>query len=55
VGRIFKKTVHRLPKGDEILRTISERRETVKSTVNGLKRRMNEHADVVIRIPPSWE
>ncbi|MBT8338869.1 MAG: tellurite resistance protein, partial [Desulfatitalea sp.] len=49
VGRIFKKTVKRLPKGDEILRTIAERRETVKSTVNGLKRQMNTHTDAIIK------
>jgi hypothetical protein len=47
VGRIFKKTVKRLPKGEEILTIIYERRETTRSTVMGLQNHLRKHGETV--------
>lgn len=49
VGWLFKKTVHRLPKGDEILRIIAENKETVGSTIAGLRNVLREHGDQVVQ------
>jgi len=43
----FTKTVNRLPKGDEILRIISERRETVNSTIDGIRDHLRNESDQV--------
>ncbi len=43
----FTKTVNRLPKGDEILRIIAERRETVNSTIDGIRDHLRNEADQV--------
>lgn len=45
----FMKAVERLPKGDEVLRMIAERRETVNSTVNGLRDTLRQHGDQVVK------
>jgi hypothetical protein len=47
VGRIFKKTVKRLPKGEEILAIIYERRETTRSTITGLQNHLRKHGETV--------
>jgi uncharacterized protein YaaN involved in tellurite resistance len=49
VMKIFTKTVMRLPKGDEIIRIIAERRETVKSTIDGIRMHMMQEADKIIK------
>ncbi len=45
---LFTKTVSRLPKGDEILRIIAEKRETVNSTIDGIREHLRNEADKVI-------
>lgn len=47
IGRIFKKTIKRLPKGDEILTVIYERRETTRSTITGLQNHLRKHGEAV--------
>lgn len=47
VGRIFKKTIKRLPKGEEILTIIYERRETTRSTILGLQNHLRKHGETV--------
>lgn len=47
--RFFNKSVSRLPKGDEIIRIIAERRETVRSTIDGIRIHMMEEADKVTK------
>ncbi|WP_419658852.1 hypothetical protein Dvar_77140 [Desulfosarcina variabilis str. Montpellier] len=47
VGRIFKKTIKRLPKGEEILTVIYERRETTRSTITGLQNHLRKHGEAV--------
>ncbi len=49
VMKIFNKTVMRLPKGDEIIRIIAERRETVKSTIDGIRIHMMQEADKITK------
>lgn len=49
IMRVFTKTVSRLPKGDEVIRIIAERRETVKSTIDGIRIHMMEEADRIIK------
>lgn len=44
---LFTRTVNRLPKGDEILRMIAERRETVNSTIDGIRNHLRQEADQV--------
>jgi len=44
---LFTKTVNRFPKGDEILRVIAERRETVNSTIDGIRDHLRNEADQV--------
>ncbi|MCF8091728.1 MAG: toxic anion resistance protein [Desulfotignum sp.] len=44
---LFTRTVNRLPKGDEILRVIAERRETVNSTIDGIRDHLRNEADQV--------
>ncbi len=44
---LFTRTVNRLPKGDEILRIIAERRETVNSTIDGIRDHLRNDADQV--------
>ncbi len=44
---LFTKTVNRLPKGDEILKVIAERRETVNSTIDGIRDHLRNDADQV--------
>jgi uncharacterized protein YaaN involved in tellurite resistance len=44
---LFTKTVNRLPKGDEILKIIAERRETVNSTIDGIRDHLRNEADQV--------
>jgi len=44
---LFTRTVNRLPKGDEILRVIAERRETVNSTIDGIRDHLRSEADQV--------
>ena len=44
---LFTKTVNRLPKGDEILSLIAERRETVNSTIDGIRNHLRNEADQV--------
>lgn len=44
---LFTKTVNRLPKGDEVLRIIAERRETVNSTIDGIRDHLRNEADQV--------
>ncbi len=44
---MFTKTVNRLPKGDEILAVIAERRETVNSTIDGIRDHLRNEADQV--------
>jgi len=44
---LFTKTVNRLPKGDEILKVIAERRETVNSTIDGIRTHLRNEADQV--------
>jgi uncharacterized protein YaaN involved in tellurite resistance len=45
----FRKAVTKLPKGDDVLRIIAERRETVNSTVNGLRDTLRHHGDQIVR------
>lgn len=47
VGRIFKKTIKRLPKGEELLTVIYERRETTRSTIVGLQNHLRKHGEAV--------
>ncbi|MEN8212259.1 MAG: toxic anion resistance protein [Thermodesulfobacteriota bacterium] len=44
---LFTKTVNRFPKGDEILKVIAERRETVNSTIDGIRDHLRNEADQV--------
>ncbi len=44
----FTKTISRLPRGDEILRIIAEKRETVNSTIDGIREHLRNEADKVI-------
>ncbi|MCF8138992.1 MAG: toxic anion resistance protein [Desulfotignum sp.] len=44
---LFTRTVNRLPKGDEILKIIAERRETVNSTIDGIRDHLRNEADQV--------
>jgi uncharacterized protein YaaN involved in tellurite resistance len=44
---LFTKTVNRLPRGDEILKIIAERRETVNSTIDGIRDHLRNEADQV--------
>ena len=44
---MFTRTVNRLPKGDEILKIISERRETVNSTIDGIRDHLRNESDQV--------
>lgn len=44
---LFTRTVNRLPKGDEILKIIAERRETVNSTIDGIRNHLRNDADQV--------
>ncbi|CCK78486.1 MULTISPECIES: toxic anion resistance protein [Desulfobacula] len=44
---LFTKTVNRLPKGDEVLKIIAERRETVNSTIDGIRDHLRNEADQV--------
>jgi len=44
---LFTRTVNRLPKGDELLRIIAERRETVNSTIDGIREHLRNEADQV--------
>jgi len=46
--RIFNKIVKRLPKSEEVIQMIAERRETVMSTVNGLQDGLRVHRDKVM-------
>ena len=45
---LFTKTVKRLPKADEVLRIIAEKRETVNSTIDGIRDHLRGEADRVI-------
>jgi len=45
---LFTKTISRLPKGDEVLRIIAEKRETVNSTIDGIREHLRAEADKVI-------
>jgi uncharacterized protein YaaN involved in tellurite resistance len=45
---LFTKTISRFPKGDEILRIIAEKRETVNSTIDGIREHLRIEADKVI-------
>jgi uncharacterized protein YaaN involved in tellurite resistance len=47
--RFFRKAVERLPKGDEVLRVIAERRETINSTVKGLRDVLRQHGDQIVK------
>jgi len=49
VMRFFNKSVSRLPKGDEVIRIIAERRETVRSTIDGIRIHMMTEADRVTK------
>jgi len=44
---LFTKTVSRLPKGDEVLTIIAERRESVNSTIDGIRDHLRNEADQV--------
>ncbi|HCY87887.1 MAG TPA: tellurite resistance protein [Desulfobacteraceae bacterium] len=44
---LFTRTVNRLPKGDEVLKIIAERRETVNSTIDGIRDHLRNDADQV--------
>lgn len=44
---LFTKTVSRLPKGDEVLKIIAERKETVNSTIDGIRDHLRNEADQV--------
>ena len=44
---LFTRTVNRLPKGDEVLKVIAERRETVNSTIDGIRDHLRRDADQV--------
>ncbi|MCK5838009.1 MAG: toxic anion resistance protein, partial [Desulfobacula sp.] len=44
---LFTKTVNRLPKGDEVLKIIAERRETVNSTIDGIRDHLRNESDQV--------
>ncbi|NOX35361.1 MAG: tellurite resistance protein [Deltaproteobacteria bacterium] len=44
---LFTKTVNRLPKGDELLKIIAERRETVNSTIDGIRDHLRNESDQV--------
>lgn len=44
---LFTRTVNRLPKGDEILKVIAERRETVNSTIDGIRDHLRNESDQV--------
>lgn len=47
--KIFNKTITRLPKGNEVIRIIAERRETVNSTINGIRVHMMQEADKITK------
>ena len=47
--RFWRKAVERFPKGEELLRMIAERRETVNSTVNGLRDTLRQHGDQIVK------
>jgi hypothetical protein len=47
VGRFFKKTIWRVPKGDELLTIIYERRETTRTTIQGLQNELRKHGEAV--------
>jgi uncharacterized protein YaaN involved in tellurite resistance len=49
VMRFFNKSVSRLPKGDEVIRIIAERRETVRSTIDGIRVHMMTEADRITK------
>ena len=44
---IFTRTVNRLPKGDEVLQVIAERRESVNSTIDGIRDHLRRDSDQV--------
>lgn len=44
---LFTRTVNRLPRGDEVLKIIAERRETVNSTIDGIREHLRNDADQV--------
>lgn len=44
---LFTKTVSRLPKGDEVLKIIAEKRESVNSTIDGIRDHLRREADLV--------
>ncbi len=44
----FRKALTKVPSGEDILRIISERRETVNSTVNGLRDTLRMHGDQIV-------
>lgn len=46
---LFKRTVFRLPKGDEVLMHINERRDTVSTTIDALKRHLWKERDLALR------
>jgi uncharacterized protein YaaN involved in tellurite resistance len=45
---LFTKTISRLPKGDEVLTIIAEKRETVNSTIDSIREHLRNEADQVI-------
>ncbi len=46
--KIFTKVVKRVPKGDEILKIISERRETVDTAIDGIANHLRGEKDLII-------
>ena len=44
---LFTKSVSRMPKGDEVLKIIAERRESVNSTIDGIRDHLRREADQV--------
>ncbi len=44
---LFTKTINRLPKGDEIVKIIAERKETVNSTIDGIRNHLRNEADQI--------
>lgn len=47
--RLFSRTVSRLPKAEEVLKVIAERRETVSSTINGIRVHLMQESDQVMQ------
>ncbi|MCP4693678.1 MAG: tellurite resistance protein, partial [Desulfobacterales bacterium] len=47
--RLFTKTISRLPNTDEVIRMIAERRETVRSTIDGIRVHMMQESDKIIK------